>query len=79
MAKSKGKRKACDCLKRVNDAMDEKGGYRLSTALRMNFQTGQASIDGPFLMVHWSGGPKRGKKLPTVACAYCPFCGKKKD
>lgn len=77
--KNKSKPKACDCFQKVNKELESQG-IALDSALQMNFEAGTGTVAGPFLAVHWRDSPKRnGKRLPTLTCAYCPFCGKKKS
>lgn len=77
MAKKKAKAaEGCKCLKQANDQLSEKG-MELDTAMAMNLETGHARVVGPLLVVRWRDKPKRGKRLPTFTCAYCPMCGKK--
>jgi hypothetical protein len=77
MAKRKAQPTECDCAKQVDDELNKRG-IALDKALSMDFTTGKASVAMPFIAVHWKDKPKRGKRLPTVTCAFCPFCGKKK-
>lgn len=66
----------CKCFKLTNEALAEQG-VTLASAFQFNFNTGKATISGPFLSVKWIGGAKRGKSLPMISCTYCPICGKK--
>jgi len=77
MAKKKAKPSKCSCLDQLQKEL-AKIGVAADTALQMNFKTGRGSVAGPFIAVHWIEKPKRGKRLPTLVCAHCPCCGKKK-
>ena len=72
--RKKGKR--CKCAESVNDQLKEKTVAVLVRRLQMDFDKGEASLAGPFLQVEWHSKPKGHKSLPTLLCAYCPFCGK---
>ena len=69
--------KPCNCLKQVNESLAD-SGVELETSLAINFETGKASVEGPFLSVRWKGKPIRGSRLPTLVCNFCPVCGRKK-
>jgi hypothetical protein len=76
-----GKKKAagCKCIDEADKQLREKVGATFKQCLTMDFDTMSPGFAGPFLAIEWAGGAKRnGKSLPTVTCAYCPFCGKKK-
>ena len=80
MAKKKSATKkhvSCKCFDQVNEQLKPMG-VALNKEMSMNFDTLKASVEGPFLAVHWRDKPIRGKRLPAIVCAYCPFCGKKK-
>lgn len=70
------KKKPCKCFDLAQVEM-EKIGIEYETALQINFSTGKGSMAGPFLSIRWKDKPPRGKRLPLMVCAYCPFCGKK--
>jgi hypothetical protein len=63
------------CLILANKAIEHLG-VRLDTELAVNFKTGRERDIGPFLKVHWTDKPKRGKRLPLVTTRCCPWCGK---
>lgn len=71
--------KGCDCLDKFNAQLREQKGCELETAYAVNIHTGDIVIDGPFLKVRRAATAAGSrKKLPTIYCAYCPMCGKKK-
>lgn len=65
----------CGCLDAAQKEA-EPHGFAFDTAIQMDFDAGRGRVAGPFLAVHRIDGAKR-KRLPTVTCAYCPFCGKR--
>lgn len=73
------KAKGCDCLKQADAQLRELHGATFKTCLTMDFNTMQAGIAGPFLAIEWVTVTRGARKLPTVTCAFCPFCGKKKS
>ena len=75
---AKRKSRGCKCLSAAQDGLAEHG-CQFSTGLAVNFTAGRGEIVGPILQVEWIDKPQRGKRLPSVLCAYCPFCGKKKQ
>ncbi len=75
--KQKRKPVGCDCLAQANEQLRKTHGAKFKRELRINFETGEATLDGPFLVIESATETKR-KRLPLAMCAYCPFCGKKK-
>jgi hypothetical protein len=68
----------CKCIEKVNKQLSNMG-CELETAFVLDFDTGKASVAGPFLVVRWIGKKPTGKHLPPVVCAFCPICGKKQS
>ena len=68
--------KECKCREQVNKQLSEKFGAGLTCKTVVNFKTGKMRPSPPLLMVD-NDDPKSRKPLPTIMCAYCPFCGKK--
>jgi hypothetical protein len=78
-AKKTPKPKAgCGCLKTIDERLRADYGATFKKGLTMNFDTMQAGIAGPFLAIEWITTVRTNRKLPTIECAFCPFCGKKK-
>lgn len=79
MAKKSTARKPspCDCLALCNEKLRDEKGCELETDFSIDFSTGKVSESGPYLKVRRVDAKSR-KKLPTIACTYCPICGKKK-
>ena len=77
--KAEKESKRCDCVSQLNKQLEPQG-LELDDRLLMSF--GKDSADGklesPLIMLRWIGKKPRGKSLPTMFCAYCPFCGKKR-
>lgn len=70
-------KKRCNCVEQVQKQAKEQG-FQLVRKLTFDFDKRQAGLSGPLLLVERTEDAKRGRKpLPTVECAYCPFCGKK--
>ena len=71
--------KRCDCVSQLNKQLEPQG-LELDDRLLMSF--GEDSADGklasPLIMLRWKDKKPRGKNLPVMFCAYCPFCGKKR-
>jgi hypothetical protein len=78
MAKKMKSTAKCKCLEAADKELREHYGATFKRSLTMNFDTMQAGIAGPFLAIEWVANTRSNRKLPTVECAYCPFCGKKK-
>jgi hypothetical protein len=74
--KKKTRSKTCDCLVKMNAALEKKGSNtRLVSSMTINFSTGKATCY-PVLAVEKADSKKRGK-LETIIPSYCPMCGKK--
>lgn len=76
MAKKATKKTGCKCIDAADKQLREKVGATFKRCLTMDFNTMTPGLAGPFLAIEWVAKPKRGKSLPTVDCAFCPFCGK---
>lgn len=74
-AKKKPAAKRCRCAQLVNRRL-ERNNARLYQPMHIDFDKGKAGLLGPALLLEKIDSTKR-KELPTVACAYCPFCGKR--
>jgi hypothetical protein len=74
MAKSKPD-KPCKCIEQVNKQL-EQSNARISQGLQINFKTGASGLSSPFVVVEKVDGKIR-KRLPSVVCSFCPFCGSK--
>lgn len=75
--KSTKEMKGCECNKSVNEELAA-SGISLAGSFSINFKSGSSSYISPLIEVKWKDKPRRGKRLPIITCAYCPFCGKKK-
>ena len=75
--KAKAKAKPCKCVEQINGQLNPQG-LELDSRIVLNFAKGTGSSESPLIAVVWQNGKKR-KKPPTVFCAYCPFCGQKKE
>lgn len=69
------KAKKCTCVDQVN-AQLKSSGVKLVQHMEFNLKTGKAAMSGPCLEVCKIDKASR-KKLPTVMCSCCPFCGRK--
>ena len=67
------KTKKCKCVEAVNAQLKD-SGVKLVQHMQFNFQTGKGSMSGPCIEVCKIEKASR-KKLLTVMCSYCPFCG----
>lgn len=65
----------CECLDQVQAKLEEMG-FRLTRSMMVNFDANRASMSPPHLMVERLSGKSR-KRIPTILCTHCPFCGKK--
>ena len=67
----------CDCLRQVNEqlavAQGRYAGAKIVETFAMDFTKNRVNVF-PQLMVERIDGSK--KKLRTVVCSHCPFCGK---
>ena len=65
----------CNCVNEVNEKLKDIGsGAKLVQHMEFDFKAGKASMSGPCIEVCKINKASR-KKLPTVMCSYCPFCG----
>lgn len=67
----------CDCISRVDEQLAAQ-----NFALDTSFVLGEnLSLTGVVLSVgtHWKDPAKkvRGKRPPTIAVTFCPFCGER--
>ena len=78
--KSAKKPKPCQCVEQVNEQLAEHG-VRLESRIKITFgdEFGELSNHSPIIATEWIDKPKRGKRLPPIFCAYCPFCGQEKE
>jgi hypothetical protein len=76
MAKKKPK-PDCGCLEKANEAVKEKG-YAFQTRVMFHRDSSTLRVAGPLLLLEKLDSKSR-KPLPSAFCAYCPFCGKKKQ
>lgn len=77
--KAERKPRQCDCVRQVNEQLDPKG-LELDDRLVMSFQEDAANgkLEAPLLSLRWKGKKRSGQSLPSLFCAYCPFCGEKR-
>ena len=75
MMAKKAKLPVCKCVETVNDKLRDIG-FSLRRHMQINFTTKMAGLSPPCVEVFRHDTKKRGK-IPTVLCAFCPFCGKK--
>lgn len=68
--------KKCKCLAACQKKAREQG-FQFVSKPCIDFKAGKVGMAGPFLMVEKCDGFPKRKPLPTVCCAFCPFCGKK--
>jgi hypothetical protein len=66
---------SCGCLTKVQAEL-KKSNLQLDVPFEVNFKTGTVATVRPCLAVK-KIDPKLKKKLPTVCCSHCPFCGVK--
>ncbi len=78
--KSTKKPTPCKCVEQANEQLAEHG-VRLASRIKITFSesVGELTSHSPIIATEWIDKPKRGKRLPPVLCAYCPFCGQKKE
>lgn len=74
--KALAKKLPCKCVKQINEQLDPQG-LELDSRIVMNFAEGTGGSESPLIALAWQNDKKR-KKVPTMFCAYCPFCGQKK-
>lgn len=67
----------CNCIESVNEQLDQLRGAVVHRELLMNFKTGKSRMSPPLLVVRKSDSKNKSKRLPTVFCTFCPFCGRK--
>jgi hypothetical protein len=67
----------CDCIKKVNEKLIEKGSNTaIDVPLRINFQTNELSP--PICAIATKKVNNKSKKKAALIIAnYCPFCGVK--
>lgn len=63
----------CDCAASVNEKLVEHNAV-LDRGLLIDRSTGTVRMAPPALSVSKLDPKKRGR-LPTLYCAFCPFCG----
>jgi len=66
----------CKCVDLVNERLKEDGCVLLQH-MQIDFSSGKASMSGPCVSVERKVRTRTSKKIPTVLCTFCPFCGKK--
>lgn len=69
------KKKSCLCLEQVNKKLKD-SNCKVAQGLQVNFKTGAASMSPPFIVTEKIDRKIR-KRMPSVICSFCPFCGKK--
>lgn len=69
------KTKECKCIKQVNDEL-RLSNAQVAQGLRIDFANGRASMAPPQVVLEKIDAKSR-KKLPTMLCSFCPFCGSK--
>ena len=77
MAKKKAK-ELCNCVAKVNAQLEE-SGLELDDCFVFDTSGGSTNFDvtAPVIQLRWIE-PKK-KSTPPMFCAYCPFCGKRKE
>jgi len=65
----------CKCIDDVQSQLKDMGAT-LVRHFQMDFKAGKSTMSPPSLEVRKLEGAK-GKRLPTIICDHCPFCGKK--
>lgn len=77
MAKSKAEKPtgSCNCIDQVN-AQLRGSNAKLSQGLQIDFKTGKSSMSPPMLVAEKIDS-KIKKRLPSLLCSFCPFCGSK--
>lgn len=69
--------KRCDCIKQVNEQLKEQGiNAVVATEMSFNFTKMKGSVE-LFLPMRYREKKKKGDKLPSIVCTFCPICGKK--
>ncbi len=73
--------KPCICLEAVQKKLsfqtEKHCGARIVTAFIMNFKSNTLRESPPALLLEKINPKASRKPLPTVVCAFCPFCGKR--
>ncbi len=72
---AKGESKMCKCVDQVNEQLAA-SNVKIGQGLQINFKTGQSSMSPPQIVLEKINAKVR-KRMPTVLCSFCPFCGKK--
>lgn len=67
--------KPCKCLDQVNSQLKDSNAM-ISQGFQINFKTGRSSMSPPMLATEKIDSKIR-KRLPSVICSFCPFCGAK--
>lgn len=65
----------CDCIEQVQEQLAESNARLLIESL-IRTKTGEIRSSPPSLRLEKIDSSKR-KRLPTLFCSHCPFCGKK--
>ena len=66
----------CDCLKKVNSSPEMLAtNTEVQSIFELNFKTGK--VEQYTQLATIKVNVKQRQKCKIVACAYCPFCGKK--
>lgn len=78
MAKKKPEPKAkrCECIEGVNKKI-EHTGFKILQGIEFNFSKAIFRSGAPFLELEKIDRDKKVRKKISVACTFCPFCGKK--
>ena len=77
-ATKRKKKTGCKCIEAADKQLREEFGATFKRALTMDFSTMTPGLAGPFLAIEFVTSTRSNRKLPTVECAFCPFCGKAK-